>query len=164
MKKSFVFLLAACLGISAGIFTAVAFQVSEISDNGMLPSYEEGEHILVSRLAFTKGKKPKQGDVILMKNQVYAATGESAITIKRVIGVPGDSVMITDGQVYVNNRQLPESYVFTEGISGELEEIEIPEGKFFVLGDNRAASTDSRHEAVGLVDEEELLGKVILKW
>ena len=54
--------------------------------------------------------------------------------------------------------------MFTQGNSGDMEEIQIPEGKIFVMGDNRAASTDSRHESVGLVDEEDLLGKVILKW
>ena len=83
---------------------------------------------------------------------------------KRVIGTAGDRVMITEGQVYVNNEKLDEAYVFTQGISGDMDEMQVPEGKVFVLGDNRAASTDSRHESVGMVDEEDLLGKVILKW
>ena len=84
--------------------------------------------------------------------------------MKRVIAIPGDKVMITDGAVYLNNRQIEEDYVFTEGISGEMAEIEIPKGRVFVLGDNRAGSTDSRSETVGLVKIDEILGKVIYKW
>ena len=102
--------------------------------------------------------------MILMKNKIYAVSGENTVMLKRVIGVEGDRILITEGQVYVNNQKLDEEYVFTQGISGDMEEIQIPAGKIFVMGDNRAASTDSRHESVGLVDEEDLLGKVILKW
>lgn len=130
----------------------------------MLPAYENGDQVLVSRLAFAGKKGPQQGDVILMKNKIYAVSGENTVMLKRVIGVEGDRILITEGQVYVNNQKLDEEYVFTQGISGDMEEIQIPAGKIFVMGDNRAASTDSRHESVGLVDEEDLLGKVILKW
>ena len=162
MKKSVVFLLAVILGTGAGLLVSLAFQITE--DHSMLPAYENGDQVLVSRLAFAGKKGPQQGDVILMKNKIYAVSGENTVMLKRVIGVEGDRILITEGQVYVNNQKLDEEYVFTQGISGDMEEIQIPAGKIFVMGDNRAASTDSRHESVGLVDEEDLLGKVILKW
>ena len=164
MKKSVVFLLAVILGTGAGLLVSLAFQITEVTDHSMLPAYENGDQVLVSRLAFAGKKGPQQGDVILMKNKIYAVSGENTVMLKRVIGVEGDRILITEGQVYVNNQKLDEEYVFTQGISGDMEEIQIPAGTIFVMGDNRAASTDSRHESVGLVDEEDLLGKVILKW
>ena len=164
MKKSVVFLLAVILGTGAGLLVSLAFQITEVTDHSMLPAYENGDQVLVSRLAFAGKKEPQQGDVILMKNKIYAVSGENTVMLKRVIGVEGDRILITEGQVYVNNQKLDEEYVFTQGISGDMEEIQSPAGKIFVMGDNRAASTDSRHESVGLVDEEDLLGKVILKW
>lgn len=164
MKKSVIFILAVILGTGAGLLVSLCFQITEITDQGMLPSYESGERVLISRFAFAGEKEPQRGDVILMKNKIYAVSGESAVMAKRVIGTAGDRIMITDGQVYVNNEKLDEAYVFTQSISGDMDEMQVPEGKVFVLGDNRAASTDSRHESVGMVDEEDLLGKVILKW
>lgn len=84
--------------------------------------------------------------------------------MKRVVAVGGDQVLITGGKVYVNNRELKENYVFTEGISGEMEQVRVPDGQVFVLGDNRAASTDSRSETVGFVEQDEIQGKVIFTW
>ncbi len=169
MKKGLSFLLAACLGVGAGLFLSLAFQITKVTDNSMLPAYEAGERVLVSSFAYEEempllGGSPRQGDVVLLPNAVYAATGEDSIMVKRVIGTPGDLVMITAGKVYVNNKELEEDYVFTQGISGEMDQITVPAGKVFVLGDNRAASTDSRSESVGMADIDTLLGKVIFKW
>ncbi len=164
MKKCIAFLLAACLGTGAGLILAILFQITQVTDNGMLPSFFEGDQVLVSRTAFRSGRQPLRGDVILMKNRMYSATGENSVMLKRVIGIPGDQVFITGGIVYVNNKPLEEDYVFAEGISGEMEPVEVPAGHVFVLGDNRAASTDSRSETVAMVDAEAILGKVIYQW
>ena len=163
MKKCIAFLLAAALGIGAGLFAAAAFRIDKVTDNSMLPAYGDGDRILTSSFAF-RSEDPRRGDVILFPNRIYSDSGEGALMMKRVIAIPGDKVMITDGAVYLNNRQIEEDYVFTEGISGEMAEIEIPKGRVFVLGDNRAGSTDSRSETVGLVKIDEILGKVIYKW
>ena len=164
MKKSVIFIFAVILGTGAGLLVSLCFQITEITDQSMLPSYESGGRVMINRFAFAGEREPHRGDVILMKNKIYAVSGENTVMAKRVIGTAGDRVMITEGQVYVNNEKLDEAYVFTQGISGDMDEMQVPEGKIFVLGDNRAASTDSRHESVGMVDEEDLLGKVILKW
>lgn len=164
MKKVIAFLLAALLGTGAGLVFSLAFQVTAVEDHSMLPTYELGQHVLVSKRAYTDGTAPGRSDVVLLPNRVYAATGEGGTMMKRIAAVAGDLVMIRDGIVFVNNQALEEDYVFTPGISGELEQVTVPADCVFVLGDNRAASTDSRSDTVGMVREEELLGKVIFKW
>lgn len=160
MKKCLAFLLAAGLGIASGLVVAVVFQITDVEDNTMLPSYEAGHKVLVSRIQ----ESPERGDVVLFPNRVYTSTGEGGVMMKRVVAVGGDQVLITGGKVYVNNRELKENYVFTEGISGEMEQVRVPDGKVFVLGDNRASSTDSRSETVGFVEKDDIQGKVIFTW
>jgi signal peptidase I len=129
----------------------------------MLPAYENGDQVLVSRLAFAGKKGPQQGDVILMKNKIYAVSGENTVMLKRVIGVEGDRILITEGQVYVNNQKLDEEYVFTQGISGDMEEIQIPAGKIFVMGDNRNNSSDSRDPSVGNIHRKDIIGRAFIR-
>lgn len=164
MKKIIAFLVAAVLGTGAGLGFSLAFQVSRVEDNSMLPAYEYGENALVSRLAYAGDRKPARGDVVLIPNLVYAVTGENGIMMKRIVAVGGDRVMITGRKLYVNNREVEEGYVFSQETGGEMEQVNVPPGKVFVLGDNRAASTDSRSQFVGMPDESEILGKVIFKW
>ena len=163
MKKFIAFLVAACLGVGAGVAVSVSFQVTGVTDNSMLPSYSEGETVLVNRISY-RNSEPKRGDVILLPNEVYAVTGEGKVMMKRIIAIPGDTVLITGGKVYVNNKPLTEKYTFTDGTSGEMDQVKVDKGHVFVLGDNRAASTDSRDEAVGLIRIDDILGKVIYKW
>ena len=182
MKRWIAFFLAAALGVCGGVVLAMFFQVSQVTDGSMMPGFEQGQRVLV-RSSFdlagvfggagsddgANGPGPgsfdvERGDVVLFDNQIYAATGEGRQMMKRVVALGGDRVLITGGRVYVNNAALEEPYVFTEDSSGEMEEIRIPDGYVFVLGDNRAASTDSRSEAVGLVRQDDLRGKVIYRW
>lgn len=164
MKRGIVFFLAALLGVGSGVALAMGFMVTDVSDNSMMPSYTQGDKILVGRQVY-RNDSPERGDVILFPNQIYSSTGENGLMMKRVIGLPEDQVMLTGGQVYVNNRVLEEEdYIFSAGISGEMEQVTVPAGKVFVLGDNRATSTDSRSETVGFVDADAILGKVIFQW
>ena len=83
--------------------------------------------------------------------------------VKRIIGVAGDKVVIKDGKVYLNDKLLDETYL-SEGMdtTGDVD-IVVPEGKLFVLGDNREVSLDSRYEQVGLVDVNDVEGKVLVR-
>ena len=163
MKKGIAFLLAAVIGIGSGVALAVTLQMNDVEDNTMMPSYLEGETVLINKLSY-RNEMPERGDVVVFSNQVFTATGEGELMLKRVIAVAGDRVLITGGKVYVNNKPLSEDYVFSQGSSGEMEEIKVIDDYVFVLGDNRADSTDSRSETVGLVSSDDILGKVIFKW
>lgn len=118
--------------------------------------------------------EPQHGDVV-----VIAQTGSKLpdeIIVKRIIGLPGDTITIDYGmmKVYVNGEQLVEYYAFYDPLASRNDHeyaktdyempIVVPEGCVFVMGDNRYHSTDSRHsEYVGFVDQRRILGKVIIR-
>ncbi|MFC2064474.1 signal peptidase I [Chloroflexota bacterium] len=118
----------------------------------MEPTLKDGEFILVNRLAYTFNE-PQRGEIIVFESP---ATHEDLI--KRVIGLPGDEIIIRDGNVFVNRVQLEEPYIAAAPIySGKWQ---VAEGTLFVLGDNRNDSSDSH--AWGLVPIENVIGQSIL--
>ncbi|MEG1613396.1 MAG: signal peptidase I [Clostridia bacterium] len=116
-------------------------------------------------------KKVKRGDIIVFRafhadGQSYVdPTGQQEQWIKRVIGIAGDEILIKEGSVYVNGELLSEPYLLepysTFVLNGELS-VKVPEGKLFVMGDNRCNSTDSRRSNVGCIKTKDVIGKVIL--
>jgi signal peptidase I len=129
----------------------------EVLGNSMHPTYKNGEYLMANKLTYRFGE-PRRGDVIIFQ---YSETQDF---IKRIIGLPGDSIMIKDGNVYVNGTQLDESAyledtVYTSGgdYLAEGESVTIGENKYFVLGDNRPHSSDSR--TFGPISESQIKGK-----
>jgi len=86
---------------------------------------------------------------------------ETKALIKRVIAIEGDELLIVDGKVYVNNVELQEKYINEDYTFGDIHIERVPEGKIFVMGDNRANSLDSR--SMGLIDLNTLKGKVLIR-
>ncbi len=162
MKKTLVFILSAVVAILLAILTASAFQIITITDNSMLPTIEEGQHAVISRWAY-RNTDPKRDDFVVFTNKVYTITGEGFLMTKRIIGQPSDKVMMTGESVYVNNKVIDEDYTFMKS-PYEFEEKVVPKDRYFVLGDNRTYSTDSRNETVGMVDKRDIIGKVIFIW
>jgi signal peptidase I len=119
----------------------------------MVPTLQDGEYVLVNRLAY-RNNLPERGDII-----VFTSPQSNGLDlIKRVIGLPGDKVKISDGAVQVNGQTLDEPYIAAAPIyNGEWS---VPEGNLFVLGDNRNDSSDSH--AWGLLPTENVIGKAIL--
>lgn len=120
----------------------------------MTPTLEDGEIIFSVK---TSNLKP--GDVI-------AFYYNNKILVKRVIGSPGDWIDIeNDGTVYVNQQQLAEPYVIDSALGDCNIKLpyQVPDGKFFVMGDHRSTSIDSRNTAVGCVAEEQIVGKIVFR-
>ena len=122
----------------------------------MNPTLQNGEYILVNKLAYKTGQ-PTRGDII-----VFRLPGdESQDLIKRVIGLPGDTIHVSDGIVTINGTKLNEPYIAQNPLySGEWI---VPEGNLFVLGDNRNDSRDSHQW--GMLPFENIIGKsVVIYW
>ena len=122
-------------------------------------SFYDGEYILTNKISY-RFNEPKQGEVIIFK----APHNESYDYIKRIIGLPGDTIKIKDGKVFINGVLLNESkYLPTDIYTNagrfikEGEEIIIPSEKYFVIGDNRPYSSDSRDW--GFVPRKNIIGK-----
>lgn len=129
----------------------------------MQPNFYSGDYLITSRQAYRLFGQPERGDVIVFKSHLYDEKGKQKNLIKRIIGLPGDTVEIKNGDVYINGELLQEEYVAEQGLSGEMEAVTVPEGRLFVMGDNRRVSQDSRSPEVGTIEMDSIVGKVVLR-
>lgn len=148
--------------LAASVFLVIyifLFRPFQVSGESMDPTFKNKEYILTNLIAL-RFEDPKQGDVIVFKSP----TDKNKDFIKRVMGVPGDTVRIDNGHVFVNGQLVNESKylsnsVYTTGgaFLQDGEEITVPDGMYFVMGDNRPYSSDSREW--GFLKKSEIIGK-----
>lgn len=122
--------------------------------NSMNPIVENDEKVLIDELTYTL-KEPERFDIIAY------TTRSGDVSIKRIIGLPGETVQIVDNTIYIDGEAIKD--VFFEGKfeSGYIDEaMVIGDNEYFVMGDNRNVSEDSRFEYVGNVSKDDILGKV----
>ncbi|MGA1862412.1 signal peptidase I [Deferribacter thermophilus] len=153
--------------VIAMVIRAFVLQAYKIPSGSMLNTLLIGDHILVNKLAYKFGK-PKRGDIIVFEWPVEPDKD----FIKRVIGLPGDKVQIINKQVYINDKLLNEPYVLFQSNfvlpanftpRDNTENFIVPDGYYFVMGDNRDTSYDSRYW--GFVSEDKIKGKAwIIYW
>ncbi|MGN0713385.1 MAG: signal peptidase I [Anaerovoracaceae bacterium] len=134
-----------------------------VRQSSMEPTFYSGDYIFISRQAYHLFGEPERGDVIVFHTDMKDENNKDKNLIKRIIGLPGDTVEIIGGYVYLNGQIIDEPYLNEPGISGEMEEITVPDGKLFVMGDNRGVSQDSRDVLIGCIDEDQILGKVFVR-
>ncbi len=135
----------------------------QVSGSSMVPNFTDKDLIITNKLPTHFGGF-KRGEVIIFQNPRDA----SQDYIKRIIGLPGERLKILDSQIYINGSPLAEPYLssdvvtLTRGFMDEGEEIKVPEGTFFVMGDNREGSSDSREW--GPLKEELIIGQAWLRY
>ena len=116
----------------------------KIKGESMMPNLPDAEYLLTEKVSYYR-ENPQRGDVV-----VFTPPVSEDEYIKRVIGLPGETISLKNGKIFINGKELEENYldinVYTDGSTflAEGAEYKIPEGKYFVLGDNRPHSYDSR--------------------
>ncbi len=140
---------------AAAVLIATLFlPVLQISGTSMEPTLSDGDVVVL-----VKGGSYERGDLV-------SVAYENKYLIKRIVGLPGDTIQIAaDGTVYVNGAELDEPYV-TDKALGECDvtfPYQVPDGKYFVMGDHRSTSVDSRSSVIGSVSSEQIVGHVVLR-
>ncbi len=130
--------------------------IGEVEGNSMLPTLQDGERYLINRIVY-RFRDPKPGDIVEIN-----MPGAGDFSVKRIIASPGDVVQIKDGHVFVNGRVSPEPYlpkgVTTEGKSLGMKAFKVSDNAYFMLGDNRSISIDSR--TFGAVRRDRVVGRL----
>jgi len=144
------------VALLAWVLKSAVIQPFVIDGMSMEPSFSNNEYILVNKISY-KVQDPQRGDVVVFK----APDNPQYDYIKRIIGLPGDIVAVKNGKVFINNKELDEKYIKSEtivgsSINGSLETV-VAKDDYFVMGDNRNHSTDSRE--FGQLPKENIVGK-----
>lgn len=162
LKKDILSTVLYLLIVLAVTFLFVKFvgQRTHVNGDSMNPTLEDGDNLMVDKLSY-RFKDPERFDIIVFPYQYE----EKTYYIKRIIGMPGETVQVIDGMVYIDGEMIPDSYgkevMQYAGVASE--PIELGEDEYFVLGDNRNNSSDSRDPSVGNVQRDQIVGKAFLR-
>lgn len=136
-------------------------QRTDVNGTSMVPTLEDGDQLIADKVTY-RFHDPERFDIIIFPYQ-YA---EKTYFIKRIIGLPGEKVRIDDqGKIYINGKVLEEHYGLEQMVNPGLaaEEITLGDDEYFVLGDNRNVSEDSRYPDVGNIKRKDIIGRAWLR-
>ena len=155
MKEIFTYvIIVAAAFLVAMLLNSFVILNAHVPSSSMASTINAGDRLIGLRLAYT-WSEPERGDIIIF----LFPDDETQLYVKRIIGIPGDTVMIVDGTLYLNGEACEETYI-REPMVGTYGPYEVPEGSYFVLGDNRNISEDARYWDNTYVTEEQILAKV----
>jgi signal peptidase I len=148
----------ASAAVYATLIVTFGFQVARVEGQSMAPTLADQDRLIVNKLAYRIGE-PRRGDIVML---YYPADPDKSF-VKRVIAEEGDEVRIVDGRVYVNDVPLADDFVPPEFRDHDnFETVRVNPGYYYVMGDHRNNSSDSRHW--GQVPKKYIIGKVQLRW
>lgn len=148
--------------IFASIYLLIA-QFHKVSGNSMVPTLHSGDYLITEKVSY-KFRNPKRGEIIVLRNP----RDESQDFIKRIIALPGDVIEIKNDILYLNGQQLQENYLPPDTLTPagafitEGTPIKVADNQYFVLGDNRSHSSDSRDW--GPVTKKEIVGRAFFRY
>ncbi len=157
------------VGLSVALALGIRHFVAEaryIPSASMKPTLQENDRLVVEKVSY-RFNKPQRGDIVVFRPplEVLPPDRQKDDYIKRIVGLPGDTVEVTGGQVFVNGEVLDESYIQAPP---EYEQplLTIPDESYFVLGDNRNSSYDSHAWAIDepFVPESQIIGKAVVRF
>ncbi len=153
-----LFILILIMLIFVGIH--ITGQLTEVIGSSMYPTLEEGDKVLVDRISY-RFVNPSRYDIVIFP----FAYQDDVFYIKRIIGLPGETIQISEGAIYINGVKLQEPFSFDpiESAGVAFSQITLGEDEYFVLGDNRNDSVDSRQATVGNVRRSEMIGRALAR-
>ena len=144
--------------VFAAVVAIMMFQTVTMQESSMEPTLAVGNRYFINKLAY-KTSSPKRGDIIVFRTN---ASDDAALHIRRVIGLPGETIQIVDGKILINGEIYKEGKDFptinNPGMAATAVTLEA--GEYFVLGDNRNNSEDSRYGDIGRVNKKYITGKL----
>ncbi len=146
--------------IAALLIRSFIFIIVQVDGSSMMNTLHNENRLFVWRAGYTFGGEPQRGDIVICELEI---NGVPKVCVKRVIGLPGEKIEIISGTVYINGEALEENYVAPERFKKEdnMQQITLGEDEYFVMGDNRSGSMDSRY--VGPVKRGKIMGKALIK-
>ena len=143
-----------------GLIVTFVGQRTRVSGQSMETTLHDGDNLIVDKISF-RFRDPKRFEIIVFPYKYE----ENTYYIKRIMGLPGETVQVKDGYLYINGEKLEENYgnelMNSAGIAAE--PIVLGEDEYFVLGDNRNHSSDSREPKVGVIKREDLIGRAWIR-
>lgn len=143
------------------LVTSHGLERIQVSGNSMNLILQDGDTVLVNKMAY-KIFSPHRNDVIVFRQE---GQEHNYYSVKRVVALPGETVQIMDGILYINDKPYEEinkvEKMITAGVAEE--KITLEKGEYFVLGDNRNQSEDSRYSSVGMITKKEIIGKAWIR-
>lgn len=150
-----------CIIIAGVILTFIKPTI--VQEHSMENTLIENDYLFLSRQAYRLFGDVRRGDIIVFHTSLTRQNGREKLLIKRVIGLPGETVSIAGGVVYIDGEPLDEPYTKDGYTNTEMAPVTVPEGEFFCMGDNRQNSMDSRSASIGCVSENLILGKAVFR-
>ncbi len=148
-----IVVVAAGIGVSA---TLAFFRMHTQIGLSMEPTIAHAQGMYINHMAYSI-TSPNRNDVVIFQ---VSHSNTDQLSVKRVVGIPGDRIQIIDGYLYVNGEEEDGDFDKMQESGIAAEEIVLGEEEFFVLGDNRNNSTDSRFTSIGIITKEQIVGKV----
>ena len=157
--RDYVFLIVLAFAL-AFLMNKFVYANAEVPTGSMIPIVQPGDRLIVNRLAYLF-EEPQRGDIVMF---IYP-DNEKDNYLKRIIGLPGEKVEIRDGLVYINDSKKPLSEPYlNDPPNGDFGPYNVPEGCYFMLGDNRDISQDARYWKNKYVKKEKIVGKVLFRY
>jgi len=159
------------MAISFSIFLVVYLfflQPHQVNGQSMVPNFQDGEHVLTDKVSY-KMRDPERGEIVVFHAPpaAHCPEGTGCDFIKRILGVPGDTIEVKNNAIWVNGSKLPEPYipedfVILPGSATKDKSVYLGPNEFFVSGDNRPYSSDSR--AWGAITKNDIIGRVFFRY
>lgn len=139
----------------------IFIQPTLVKGDSMFPTIQENNYLVIEKVSYWF-RAPAYSEVIVFKSHLPENSFKNKDLIKRIIGLPGDKIIIKDGVVFRNDKPLKEPYIAEPFTFGDME-VTVPKESVFILGDNRAVSRDSRDPSVGFVPMKSIRGKILVR-